>query len=706
MVVNILVLAGPLYMLQVFDRVLTSRSTDTLMMLTVICVTALLTMALIEMVRSRITVTLSAWLDKSLSSTLFEGAVFRALAKNSAPSTQGLRDIRTMRGFISSPQLFAFFDAPWAPLFIFIMFMLHPYLGLVALAGAIILFILALLNETVTRRPAAEDGGANIAAMSITDATVRNADAVSAMGMMPALSGRWQEAAARSRASQALAEKRTAIIVATSKSARMVLQMMILGIGAWLAVAGEVTPGVMIAGSILMSRALAPVEQAIGGWRMMLGARQAYSRVREHLLTQPVVPTSMELPAPQGNLSVAGVSFMVDGQREPILRNVSFSLTAGESMAMIGPSGSGKSTLAKLLLGNLAPKAGHVRLDGMDVSTWSPNELGPHCGYLPQDIELFSGSVKDNIARMGEPVAEHVITAAQLAGCHELILALPGGYETQIGDQGGSLSGGTRQRIGLARALYGNPRFVVLDEPNSNLDGQGESALAGALVALKTSQATVVIIGHRQSTLEHADKVLMLKDGAVQAFGTKNEVLEQLGLKSNALPASGKPTPTANASTLSKKKLQTPAASSPKPAKHPTPIAQSTGSIQQSAEKTSNSVPAVSGQATGKPAPIPGSGENKNSDDRKTSKRTPINDAPAKSVTTAPGRRAQSTVVQATANGKEPGLKISKAITRSKAANTPLRVEKVDITLEIDDKFDPPEATMKPKAAQLSKRKS
>lgn len=565
--VNLLVLAGPLYMLQVFDRVLTSRSTDTLVMLTVICVTALFTMALIEMVRSRITVTLSGWLDRSLSPALFEGSVYKTLARTGTPSTQCLRDMRSMRGFIASPQLFAFFDAPWAPFFILVMFVLHPYLGMVALAGAVILFALALCNEYLTRRPAAEDGGASIAAMNIADATVRNADSVSAMGMMPAMLSRWRETTARARANQAISERRTSVIVASSKFARMTLQMAILGVGAWLAVGGEITPGAMIAGSILMSRALAPVEQAIGGWRAMIGARQSYHRVREHLLTQPVVPESMEIPAPQGKLSVSGVSFMMDTQREPILRNVSFALEPGDSMALIGPSGSGKSTLARLLLGNLAPKTGHVRLDGMDVSSWAPDQLGPHCGYLPQDIELFGGTVKDNIARMGEAVAEHVVSAAQMAGCHELILSLPNGYDTQVGERGTALSGGTRQRIGLARALYGNPTFIVLDEPNSNLDGQGEAALFGALKALKQQMATVIIIGHRQSTLDHVDKVLMVNAGAVQAFGTKEEVRNQLGL-----PATDKHKTVAPVDLASKAKQRVPTAGKVTPAPTDAPI--------------------------------------------------------------------------------------------------------------------------------------
>lgn len=530
LIINVLVLAGPLYMLQVFDRVLTSQSTDTLLMLSVIGVVALLTMSILDGVRNRITVTLSAWLDRMLSPSLFEGAVYSALKNDTPASTQSLRDIRTLRSFIASPQLLAFFDAPWAPFFVFIIFLLHPYLGVVALGGAVVLFAIALLNEKLTRGPASEDGGATIVAMSLADATVRNADSVSAMGMLPAIRARWEESTAKARANQIVSERRGSTLVTMSKFVRMVLQMMILGMGAWLAVSGEITPGVMIAGSILMGRALSPVEQAIGGWRTMIGARNSYNRVREQLLTQPIVPASMELPAPMGKLSVSGVSYMLEGHREPVLRNVSFLAEPGECLALVGPSGSGKSTLARLLLGNISPKTGHVRLDGMDVSSWSPDQLGPYCGYLPQDIELFAGTVKENIARMAEPVAEHVVSAAQIAGCHELILSLPEGYETRISDRGSSLSGGTRQRIGLARALYGNPKLVVLDEPNSNLDAQGEAALAGALTALKTTITTVVIIGHRQSTLQHADKVVMLKDGTVQAAGTRDEVAEQLGL--------------------------------------------------------------------------------------------------------------------------------------------------------------------------------
>ena len=527
--VNVLVLAGPLYMLQVFDRVLTSRSTDTLLLLSVICVVALLVMSILDAVRGRITVKLSAWVDRMLSPVVFNGSVHSALGTGSVASTQGLRDIRTLRSFLSSPQLFAFFDAPWVPFFILVMFMLHVYLGMVAIGGAVVLFTIALLNEWLTRGPAREDGGASIAAMALADATVRNAESVTAMGMLPALRNRWQETTARARANQMVAERRTSSLVAASKFVRMVLQMMILGVGAWLALAGELTPGAMIAGSILLSRALAPVEQAIGGWRMMIGARQAYHRVRGQLINQPVVPESMELPPPQGKLGVSGVSFMIEGHREPILRNISFSLEPGEILGLVGPSGSGKSTLARLLLGNIAPKTGHVRLDGMDVSAWSPDQLGPHCGYLPQEIELFAGTVKDNIARMGEPVAEHVIVAAQNAGCHELILSLPGGYDTQVGERGMSLSGGTRQRVGLARAMYGTPSYVVLDEPNSNLDGQGEAALKGALKVLKEQQATVIIIGHRSSTLDLVDKVLVIDNGNTRAFGTVEEVRKELG---------------------------------------------------------------------------------------------------------------------------------------------------------------------------------
>lgn len=357
-------------------------------------------MALVDIARARVSSLISSWLDRAMGPQIFEGAVLEARDKRSAPPTQVLRDLRTTRSFVSSPQLFAFFDAPWAPIFLVVMFGLHPLIGMVALVGAVLLFILAILNEWLTRRPAGEDGGASAKAIRIADSSTRNADSVASMGMLPVLRSRWAESAMFARVNLGVVDRRTALIVSTSKSLHMVLQMAILGTGAWLAVAGGVTPGVMIAGSILMGRALAPVEQAIGAWRAMLGARSAWQRVKEGLLTAPVEPDSMELPAPQGAATVNGASVMVEGAREPVLRKVSFKLDPGESLAIIGPSGSGKSTLARLLMGNLTPRTGHVRLDGMDVSTWSSEQLGPHCGYLPQDIELFDGTVRDNIARM------------------------------------------------------------------------------------------------------------------------------------------------------------------------------------------------------------------------------------------------------------------------------------------------------------------
>ena len=343
--------------------------------------------------------------------------------------------------------------------------------------------------------------------------------------MMPNIIGRWRSANGRMLEHQVLASTRAGIITAASRFVRQGLQIGILGVGAWLVLQDELTAGMMIAGSIIMSRALAPVEQAIGSWKSAVAARDAYGRVKRLLADTPVRAISMPLPTPQGNLSVEGVTFFHAGAKEPTLRNVSFALQPGEALGLIGPTAAGKSTLAELLVGIRTPRAGHVRLDGADVGTWEAEDLGPHIGYLPQDIELFSGTVRENIARMGETEAEAVISAAQLAGVHEMILELPQDYQTEIGEAGAALSGGQRQRIAFARAAYGKPRLVVLDEPNANLDAAGEEALIIAIGKLKERRVTLVVIAHRPSILRHVDKVLILREGQVQAFGPKEEVI-------------------------------------------------------------------------------------------------------------------------------------------------------------------------------------
>ncbi len=528
MCINFLMLAAPIYMLQIFDRVLSSRSVDTLILLSVIIIFAILIMAILEAVRSNIMIKTGSWIVRRLADTLLVGSITLPLKTGRDPSAQALRDLNIFRSFLCGSEIFSFLDSPWTPVFLVFIFLLHPYLGMTALIGAIILFSLALINEFVTRSLMSEASTANIMAMQQAEAAVRNADVIEAMGLMHNLVLKWFRINAEGLYKQEHASYRNGIIVATSRFTRLVLQILILGIGAWLVINGELSPGAMIAGSILMGRALSPVENAIVAWKSANAARAAYQRLKQHIDMMPERSKSMALPEPKGSISVEGLSYFHPGQSEPVIRGVSFKLEAGDVLGLIGPSAAGKTTLVRLLLGNITPRLGAARLDGMDVSQWNPEDLGQYCGYLPQDIELFNGTVKENIARMGDGEAEKIIEAARYAGCHEMILNFPKGYDTRIGESGAALSGGERQRIALARALYGNPRFVVLDEANANLDVPGEVALLTAIKQLKQKGVTTVIIGHRPNLLQNADKILVLRQGQIQDFGERDQVLARL----------------------------------------------------------------------------------------------------------------------------------------------------------------------------------
>ena len=531
--INLLLLSAPLYMLQIYDRVLSSRSTDTLLFLTLIIALALLTLAALELVRSAILSRLGAWLDRQLAAPVLVNSIRQPLRTGAAPGIQGLRDLNQCRQFLGNGEFSCFMDAPWAPLFLVFVFLLHPVLGYLALAGAILLFTLAVINELLTRPLLLASGNAAMSALAQAESGARNGDVVEGMGMMPNLIGRWRQRNAEALSLQMQAGFRNSAVAATSRFLRQLLQIGMLGIGAWLVIRGELSPGAMIAGSILMSRALAPVEQAISTWRNALAARAAFDRLQQSAADMPEPRQSMPLPAPKGNLAVEAVTYMHPGQGEAVLKNIRFSLPAGTALGIIGPSGAGKTTLIRLLLGNLAPRLGHVRLDGMDVSQWPADDLGRHCGYLPQDIELFSGTIAENIARLGECDAEKIIRAATLAGCHDMILRLPKGYDTQAGEGGLSLSGGERQRIALARALYGDPRYIILDEPNASLDAVGEAALLDAIRALKAQGTTLIIIGHRPGIIQHVDSLLVLNKGQVQHFGSREDVLAILSGNAN-----------------------------------------------------------------------------------------------------------------------------------------------------------------------------
>ena len=526
--INMLMLTAPLYMLQIFDRVLSSRSQETLVVLTLVAGMALLILAVLDALRGFILLRLGAWLDRRISVDVLKSTIGAAVKVASDSPTQNLRDIATLRGFIGGSTVFPIMDAPWTPIFLLVMFILHPLLGLIAVVGALLLFSLAVLNELLTRTALHRSSGAQMAALRQAEAAVRNADAIEAMGMLPNMTRRWSALNALTLHLQTRAASLGGAITAGTKFLRLTLQIAIFACGAWLVIGNELSPGAMIAGAILMSRALAPVEQAIGSWRGMVAAREAYGRVRQFLAENPHRTSMMELPRPSGRLLVDKVTYVHPGTAVPALRGIRFSLEPGEGLGLIGPSAAGKTTLARLLIGNLKPKAGHVRLDSMDVAQWNPEDLGRYIGYVPQDVELFSGTVRENIARMGEGDPDAVIEAAQLAGVHEMILHLPRGYDTQIGSGGAALSGGQRQRIALARAVYGRPSLLVLDEPSSNLDSDGENALLDAIETIKAQGTTIIVIAHRPNILRQIDKILVLRKGAVQMFGPREEVLAQV----------------------------------------------------------------------------------------------------------------------------------------------------------------------------------
>lgn len=526
--INILMLASPIYMLQVYDRVLTARSESTLIYLSLIIGAMMLVMALLETIRSRVLVRVSGKMDQILGTKVFNAIFALNLRAPAANRSQSLRDLDSVRQFITSQGPFALFDAPWAPIFIGIVFLMHPLLGVVAIIGALILCALAFATEMATKKPLGEANGHAIRAASFAEASLKNSEVLAAMGMLPGIRRRWRASQEKALLLQSKASDSAGTISSFTKFVRMLLQSSMLGFGAYLALEQEITPGVMIAASIIMGRGLAPVEQAIGSWRSFVNARAAYHRLDDLLRNFPDEKETMELPPPKGALAVERVVAVPPGGSSPTIKGVSFALEVGESLALIGPSAAGKSTLARLLVGVWAPHAGSVRLDGADVYSWNHEQLGPHIGYLPQDVEIFDGTIKENIARFGNVDAKKVVEAAQLAGVHDMILRLPNGYDTLIGPGGIALSGGQRQRVGLARAVYGDPAFVVLDEPNSNLDSEGEAALATGLMRLREKRTTVVLISHRPSIMNHVDKILVLRDGLVEMFGPKQEVLTRL----------------------------------------------------------------------------------------------------------------------------------------------------------------------------------
>jgi len=527
--INFLMLVPAFYMLQVYDRVIATGSHSTLLMLTLILTLLLATMGGLEWVRSRIMVRLSTRLDLILGPRLYEASFKQALASGGMQaSAQPLSDLTGLRQFITGNGLFAFFDAPWLPIYLAVMFLFHPWFGWFAVGCALVLVALAYLNERLTNAALLEANKQNLTATAFTQKNLRNAEVVDSMGMLGKLRERWQAMNRQVLSLQGLASDRGGSIAACSKTFRLLVQSLILGLGAYLAIEQEITPGLMIAGSILLGRALAPIDQMIGAWKGFSAARGQYARLDELLRQVAADPERMSLPVPCGDVSAENLVVVPPGAQKPVLAGLNFQVAAGDTVGIIGPSASGKSTLARALLGIWPAAQGKVRLDGADVFAWNREELGQHVGYLPQDVELFEGSINENIARFGpvDPVA--VVEAARLAGVHELILRLPQGYDTVIGATGGGLSGGQRQRIGLARAVYRRPRLIVLDEPNSNLDDVGERALSEAIAKLRQAGCTLFVITHRTSVLNVLDKLMVLREGALAMFGPRDKVLAEL----------------------------------------------------------------------------------------------------------------------------------------------------------------------------------
>lgn len=525
--INLLMLTIPVYMMQVFDRVLVSQSYDTLIYLTLIAIAALLVLSLLDSVRSYILIRISSWFDHKLSPVALTLCPDQLLMGNPYPD-QVLRDINTLRQFIGGTVIFTFFDTPWVPIYILVIFLLNPILGWISTIGAIILLLCALYNEFMTRKLLRESTDTTLSNNYETVATLRNAEVIQAMGMLYPLIRRWHKNNEKALNYQIRASEISGNILSVSKFLRSTLQILILGVGAYLVLTNQITSGMMIAGSILMSRALAPVEQGIGAWKQYQNARQAKDRLEPHFLFKSGREDSIQLPKPKGMLSLENLYYSPPKSNRYIINNINHQIKPGEMIALIGPSAAGKSTLARLIVGVLRPAIGAVRLDEADVFQWDREDFGKYVGYLPQDIELFNGSIQENIARMGEVDEKAVVKAAQMAGCHGLILHLPQGYGTMISRTGFSLSGGQRQRIGLARALYQDPQLIVLDEPNSNLDNDGEIALLSALNDLKQRGATVIIIAHRPTIIRFVDTIMVLNEGKIQFSGPREEILAKL----------------------------------------------------------------------------------------------------------------------------------------------------------------------------------
>lgn len=528
-VINLLMLTGPLFMLQVYDRVLTSRSVPTLVALVMLVVALYGFMGILEFIRQRILIRVGHRFDADVGPLALDRYISLPIkAGPKASAVQPIRDLDSVRSFFSGQGITALFDMPWSPVYLAVIFMFHAWLGLLALAGAVVLFAVTLIADWQTRGPMKAAGETQAERTRLAEAGRRNAEVLRGMGMGAAFGRVWDAVNDRYVEATATAADKAGMFATATKVLRLLLQSLILALGAYLAVLEQITPGVMIAASIIMARALQPVEQAVGHWRGFVAARQAWARLKQ-VLAADTASEPMPLPAPHKHLVLEHVTIVPPGAQKPVAADVSFKMEAGGGLGIVGPMGGGKSTLARALVGVWPPARGAIRLDGAPIDQWAPEAFGRFVGYLPQDVEMFDGTIEANIGRFDpERTPEKVIAAAKLAGVHELILSLPEGYDTRIGDSGAILSGGQRQRLGLARALYGDPFLIVLDEPNSNLDGDGDVALKDAVLAARARGAIVVVIAHRPGAIAAVDTLLMLDGGRVAAFGPKDEVLGKI----------------------------------------------------------------------------------------------------------------------------------------------------------------------------------
>lgn len=542
LVINILQLVPTIYMLQVFDRVVPTGNLNTLGLMTLVLMVLFVTQGVLEWVRSQILVRVSTRLEVMLNERLFKVAYKLALYSNGQrASTQPLDDLTGLRQFLTGSGLFAFFDAPWVPIYLAVMFLFHPWYGWVGVATAILLILIAYIQEKSTNTLLNDANNLAMVGRNLVNKNLRNAEVIDSMGMLPNIQDRWLNSMDKVLALQAIASSRAGVINAFSKLTRMSSQSLILAVGAYLVIGNEISSGLMMAGSILLGRALAPIDMVIGSWKGFISARGQFKRLNDLLTQMPAEHQKMSLPDPQGAFKLELATVIPPGAKTPVIKDISMSIVKGDVLGIIGPSGAGKSTFARALLGIWPTSSGRIRLDGAEIYTMNRDELGPFIGYLPQDIELFEGTISENIARFGKVVPEKVVEAARMADVHELILCLPDGYDTYIGANGINLSGGQRQRIGLARALYGNPVVVVLDEPNSNLDEQGELALARAIQRLKAKQTTVIVITHRNNVLANVDKLLVLKEGQLSVYGPRDQVLAHLQKTAQAAQPTNNP---------------------------------------------------------------------------------------------------------------------------------------------------------------------